>query len=313
MADGVILCCGEALIDLVPHKDASGADVFLPIPGGSPFNTAVALGRLGVDVGFFGGISTDYFGDILISHLEKNNVDTSHIPRSRAPTSLALVTPETEDSEVNYQFYMNETASTSVRAEELPHPLPSSVEVLLFGSTSLATEPTASTLIRFMHKETGKRVITLDPNIRPSLIPDPDAFRRRFLTLLSCADIVKMSLTDLAWLSPSQDWREFAQLCLSHGVSVLFLTNGKNGAWGITSTLEIFIESETLDVSDSIGAGDSFHAGVLAQLSQSGKLSSASLAALIESDLKDCLTFGAQAAAITCSRPGADPPWRDEL
>lgn len=309
----MILCFGESLIDLIPKKDASGMTVFMPVPGGSPFNTAVALGRLGIDTGFLGGISTDFFGDMLISHLENNHVDSSYIFRSQAPTSLAFVSPETKEKETSYQFYMDDTAATLLRPDDIPRSFPSSVEALLFGSTALATEPIATTLINLMQKESGRRLITLDPNIRPSLISDPETFRDRFSTFLECADVVKISLSDIAWLFPSTNWRDFSQMCLGHGVSVVFVTDGGTGAWGVTNKHQIFSESKRINIKDSIGAGDSFHAGMLTQLSRLEKLSSASIGTLTVSNLEDCLHFGSRAAAITCSRPGADPPWEIEL
>ena len=309
----MILCFGESLIDLIPKEDASGATVFMPVPGGSPFNTAIALGRLGIHTGFLGAISTDFFGEMLISYLKKNSVDPAYIFRSQAPTSLAFVSPETKKKETSYQFYMDDTAATLLQPDHIPRSIPSSVEALLFGSTALATEPIATTLINFMQKESGNRLITLDPNIRPSLISDPETFRSRFAIFLECADIVKVSLSDLAWLFPSKSWREFSQMCLGHGVSVVFLTDGGTGAWGITNQHEVFSESERIDVKDSIGAGDSFHAGMLTQLSKLGKLSLASIQTLTVSDLENCLHLGTRAAAITCSRPGADPPWKNEL
>ena len=309
----MILCFGESLIDLIPQEDANGATVFMPVPGGSPFNTAIALGRLGIHTGFLGAISTDFFGDMLISHLENNNVDPTYFFQSQAPTSLAFVSPETKEKETSYQFYMDGTAATLLRPDDIPRSFPSSVEALLFGSTALATEPIATTLINLMQQESGKRLITLDPNIRPSLISDPETFRSRFTIFLECTDIVKISLSDLEWLFPSKNWREFSQMCLGHGVSVVFLTDGGTGAWGITNRHEIFSESERIDVKDSIGAGDSFHAGMLTQLSRLGKLSSASIQTLTVNDLENCLHLGTRAAAIACSRPGADPPWADEL
>ena len=310
----MILCCGEALIDFLPRQNVGDKrSLFLPIPGGSPCNTAIALGRLGAEVAFFGGISTDFFGEHLISHLEENNVHTSHVLRSALPTSLAFVTPEDKSGEVRYQFYINQTAATSIQLSQIPAELPSSINTLLFGSVSLAIEPAASALMSFMQRHAGDRIITLAPNIRPSLIPDPDMFRERFMLFLQCADIVKLSLTDLRWLYPGQERSEFAELCFKNGVSILFLTSGSHGAWGITRSFECFMEAPRVELCDTVGAGDSFHAGIIAYLNRSRQLSADSLANIHSQDLKDCLAFGSHVAASTCSRPGADPPWNTDL
>ena len=193
----MILCCGEALIDFMPFRDSEAQTAYRSCPGGSPLNTAVALGRLGTSVGFLSGISQDLFGNLLVSHLEESGVNCSLLCRVDHDTTLAFVSAESAAGEVEYAFYAKETADRSLKLTDLPSCLPESVRALQFGSVSLVMEPTASTLESLMVRESPNRFVALDPNIRPNLIPDRTAYRARFEGWLAHGNLLKASGTDL--------------------------------------------------------------------------------------------------------------------
>ncbi|MBO0880412.1 MAG: carbohydrate kinase, partial [Mycobacterium sp.] len=199
----MIASCGEAVIDMTP---AGGA--YLPRPGGSPFNAAIGLARAGVPAGFLGRISTDPFGASLIRRLEENGVDTSLCLRGPEPTTLAFVHVRPGGGET-YSFYAEGSADRSFGVEDLPRSLPG-VEALHFGSFSLALEPGGSALRALLEREAGRRVISLDPNVRPSLLPPRDAYLPVLERLIGRADLVKVSDADLAWLYPGEAAQEIA-------------------------------------------------------------------------------------------------------
>ena len=197
----MILCCGEALIDFVPLKDETGMPLYRPCPGGSPLNTAIALGRLKVPTSFLCGLSKDFFGSMLLNHLKQNGVNTKWVSFLERDTTLAFVSADSADGEVEYAFYGRQTADRSLESIHLPKQFPEEMKILQFGSVSLVLEPTASTLELLMKRESGNRMISLDPNIRPGLISDRNAFKIRFENWLEHTDLLKASITDLEWIS----------------------------------------------------------------------------------------------------------------
>ena len=198
----MILCCGEALIDFVPLP---GMRAYGPYPGGSVFNIAVGLGRLQAPVGFFCRLSTDFFGDMLVETLAENGVDTALCPRSNDPTTLAFVSlPGDEGEEPRYMFYANDSADRLLVESMLPDLAPE-IRALHFGSISLVMEPGASALERLMQRESGRRVISLDPNVRPGLIADREAYRQRFERWAGWVDILRLSTVDFDDLREDMD------------------------------------------------------------------------------------------------------------
>lgn len=168
----MIVVCGEALIDMLPRKGADGAPVFQPFVGGSPYNVAVALGRLEVATTFFGGLSTDFFGEMLRKGLDRSRVEVSFANLSDRPTTLAFVT--LTDGQARYAFFDENSAGRMLTEIDLPA-FPASLTALHFGSFSLAAEPCGTAYETLMQREHLSRVIALDPNIRPSLIKNRDA------------------------------------------------------------------------------------------------------------------------------------------
>ncbi len=307
----MILSCGEALIDMLPRPSAAEEDSFAPYPGGAVMNTAIALGRLGVPSAFFSGISTDLFGEMLMAALAASHVDTSLTVRSARPTTLAFV--RLVEGEASYTFYDENTAGRMIRPEDLPK-LPDRVRALFFGGISLMTDPCGATHEALMASaaSTG-RVLMLDPNIRPSFIGDEAAYRARLGRMIGMAHVVKLSDEDLRWLSGNGPVADRARSLLDRGPRVVLVTEGASGAHGFTRDHTIFVPAPQVTVADTVGAGDTFNAGVLAALHDAGRLTPDGIDTLSGQTLVRALELGVQAAAITVSRPGANPPWAVEI
>lgn len=309
----MILCCGEALIDMIPVRTAKRLEAFAPLPGGAVFNTAVALGRLGAPTGFLCGISRDLFGKRLEAALAEAGVDTASSPRSDRPTTLAFVT--LVDGQARYVFYDENTAMRMVTAADMPA-LPDGVEAAFFGGISLAVEPCGSAYEALCARaaEAG-RLTMIDPNIRPGFIADEAAYRARLNRMMGQADIVKLSDEDMGWLFPGIGEGEVVNRLMSAGeTSLLLVTRGAKGATcHARGGLRVDRPAPVIQVADTVGAGDTFNAGFLAGLSRAGALGRENLAALDSKGLEACLALAVTAAAVTASRQGADPPWAGDL
>ncbi|SNR76287.1 carbohydrate kinase family protein [Puniceibacterium sediminis] len=300
----MILCCGESLIDMLPRVTVAGEPAFAPLPGGAVFNTAIALGRLGAPAGYFGGLSTDLFGSQLCASLDASQVDYSLSPRSDRPTTLAFVT--LTDGHAQYAFYDEMTAGRMLTAQDLPD-LHDTVKALFFGGISLVSEPAAATYTMLCLREAGKRVIMIDPNIRPGFITDEDAYRNRLTAMLPRADIIKVSDEDMAWIGTTPE------ALIADGAALVLVTRGAEGVDATTATETLRVPATKATVVDTVGAGDTFNAGLLAGLARDGLLDRATLRAATLDSLKPAVELGARAAAITVSRAGANPPWLNEL
>lgn len=306
----MILCCGEALIDMLPRETTRGESAFAPYSGGAVFNTAIALGRLGAPVEFFTGLSTDLFGDMLRRTLAESGVGTRYSPLSDRPTTLAFV--KLTNGQAKYVFYDENTAGRMLSEADIPA-LGDDVSAMLFGAISLIPEPCGSAYEAVMRREHSTRVTMLDPNIRPNFIPDPAAHRARMMRMVAMADIVKLSDEDLAWFGESGDAGEIAQRWLGLGPKLILVTRGGDGATGYSTTATVKVPARRVEVVDTVGAGDTFNAGVLAALNERGLLTKDAIAQIGEDDIRAALDLGVRAAAVTVSRAGANPPWRREL
>lgn len=305
----MILCSGEALIDMLPRKTTEGDLAFVPHPGGAVFNTAIALGRLGTKTAFFSGISTDLLGAMLDEALEASNVkNLAH--HSDRPTTLAFVT--LMDGQARYAFYDEMTAGRMLEEADLPS-LPRKVQALFFGGISLVSEPCGAAYEALMQREAGSKVTMIDPNIRPSFIQNERAYRARIGRMIAHADIIKLSDEDLHWLLGPGERKEHAQEILAMGPSLVCITEGSAGALGITKEHTVFVEALKVTPVDTVGAGDTFNAGILTALSQAGALTKSALANLSQETIHAALSLGCRAASITVSRAGANPPWGHEL
>lgn len=306
----MILCCGEALIDMLPRTTTLGEDAYAPYAGGAIFNTAIALGRLGVPTGFFTGLSDDMMGDILRKTLAESGVDYSYCATLSRPTTVAFV--KLVNGHATYAFYDEGTAGRMITEAELPD-LGDDCEALHFGAISLIPEPCGSTYEALLKREHEKRVISLDPNIRPGFIKDKDAHMARIRRMAGMADIVKFSDEDLAWFGLEGDEDALARHWLHHGAKLVVVTRGAEGAVGYTAAHKVTVPSERVTVVDTVGAGDTFDAGVLASLKMQNLLTKQQVSALSEDQIAKVLALGAKAAAVTVSRAGANPPWAKEI
>jgi len=306
----VILCCGEALIDMLPGRTAEGEDAFVPRPGGAVFNTAIALGRLGAPVGLFTGLSEDMFGRRLRAALAESGVDFSLAAIGPRPTTLAFV--ELRDGQARYVFHDENTAGRMLGADDLPA-LPEGLRALFFGGISLAVTPCAEAYEALMERAAGRRVIMLDPNIRPGFAADEAAYRARIGRMIARADLVKLSDEDLRWLAGPGDPLRQLRALIGDSARIALLTEGARGARAVTREFELRLAAPAVEVVDTVGAGDSFNAGVLAALQAAGALRREALAEIDAATLHAALELGVRVAAVTVSRAGANPPRAEEL
>lgn len=296
----MIVVCGEALIDLVP---AGPAATWRAAYGGGPANTAVALARLGSPVAFAGRLSGDRFGRELREHLRGNGVDLRLAVAAKEPTTLAVVAVD-ERGGADYQFYVNGTADWQWSPAELPARLPAGTRSLHIGSLASILAPGAAVLRDWLAAHRGDAVVTYDVNVRPSLQPDRDAYRRQVAGWLDVAHIVKASRDDLAWLYPSEDYVRIGRRWLDErDLTLVLVTLGRDGALAITREgAPVTAAGFDVKVVDTVGAGDTFTAGFLHRLD---RLQSD---ALDPTGLADALEFAVAAAALACTRAGAEPP-----
>ena len=306
----MILCCGEALIDMLPRRAEDGATAFVPHRGGAVYNTAIALGRLGSEVAFLSGVSTDFFGAMLEAGLAESRVATSHLVRSARPTTLAFVA--LADGQAKYVFYDENSAGRMVAEADLPAIGPE-VKALHFSCISLVAEPSGSTYEALARREAQSRVVMLDPNIRRGFIADELAHKARMRRMRALADIVKLSDEDLAWFGEDGSDEEIARRWLAEGPSVVVITHGAKGARAFARDAAADVAGRRVEVVDTVGAGDTFNAGMLHHLDRAGLLSKPALAAITRDQLAAMLDTAARAAAVTVSRAGANPPWAHEL
>ncbi|MDJ0005573.1 MULTISPECIES: carbohydrate kinase [Nocardiaceae] len=317
-----ILVCGEALVDLVPVHEGP---LLSPKLGGGPFNVAISIGRLGSPVAYLSRISRDSFGEQILASLRDAGVDISWVQRGDEPTTLAMTTLA-EDGSAEYSFYADGTADRLVAD---PGDLPDEISVLSFGTLSLLYEPGASVYAELLHRARAAGKLTmLDPNIRPAAIDSTsgditaDGFRDRFRSWLPSIDILKVSEDDSHWLglgtqgTTVDDW-------LAAGVTAVVMTRGGDGisvftapeeapASGVVAADEISVPGVAVDVVDTIGAGDTVHGALLSYLEKETIITSKAVQEMTGEDWRQALSFAATAAAITVSRPGADPPWASE-
>jgi fructokinase len=302
----VIAVAGEALIDLI--ADDAG---LRPYPGGGPFNTAVALGRLGVPVGFLGRLSDDPFGRLLDAKLAESGVDRRYVLHGQSPTPLAVV-HATSDGDHEFSFYLAGTAYADVSIADLPT-LGPEVAALVVGTLALATDPPAATFEALIEQESSRRLVVIDPNIRPAACGDRSAYVRRFESWCERAHVLKLSDDDAAWLYPGVTPEAVVESVLSHGPRLVVLTLGAHGALARTATANAGVPSPLVDVVDTVGAGDAFNAGFLRWLWLANRLDAAAVGLLDDTELADALALATAVAALQCSRAGAVPPTLDEV
>src|SRR5437867_11515895 len=258
-----------------------------PAPGGGPFNTARALAQLGVPTEFLGHFSEDELGRLLADRLAADGASLALASFGPEPTTIAVANVD-KDGLVEYEFVINGTSAPNLTREMLPRELPSGVNAVHLGTLGLVLQPMASSLTELVRRENGSRLVMLDPNIRPVLATDPE-YRPRLHSLISESTIVKASAADLAWLFPDIDYRAAAERILEAGVRLVLVTLGAVGAYGATRNAHLSVSAPTVEVVDTIGAGDAFGAAALAWLHDRGALNPG--LSLSAKDLESLLTF----------------------
>jgi fructokinase len=304
----MILVCGEALIDFFPAGHPGNADFsFLGKFGGSPFNVAFGLTRLEAPSAFFTRISNDMFGVALFSFLENEGVDLSHVLRGNESTTLAFVHVG-EDGAPRYAFLAEGAADRTITGADLPPVLPDPISALSFGSFSLAVEPCGTAYEALMRREHRRRVIALDPNIRPPLTRDMNAHRRRIERMVKLATVVKVSTEDVETLYPGSSPLDVGKSWQNSGPALVVVTDGENGAVAFLNGCSKRYRGRKVDVVDTVGAGDTFQAAMLAEFNRRNLLRIDALERLTLAELDGVMEFAVAASALTCTRRGADIP-----
>ncbi|MGY4290507.1 fructokinase [Bradyrhizobium sp. LM2.7] len=307
----MLISCGDALIDFVPTQDADGREAVMPAVGGSCLNVAIGMARLGAPTGFVGGISTDMFGRMIADHAAASDVELGLATRSDHQTTLAFVRIVAGDS--HYAFYDAETATRNwtYRRGTIAF---DTVEALHVGSTTLVNDHGAAETKALIADAQASSTISFDPNCRPNLVKDKPAYLARTAEFAASADLIKMSDVDFAYLYGEEPWRQRATALLEQGRSLVVITRGNNGAiaWHAGAG-QIEVAAPQVEVADTIGAGDSFQAALLFALHKQGRLVREQLKRISTEELRRALSFAANCAGLTCTRPGADPPWSHEI
>lgn len=307
----MFIVCGEALFDVYVEQDSAAASDMVARHlslqahvGGSPLNVAVGMARLGEPVALLTGLADDFLGERLHAVLEQEGVSTHLTRRKAAPTTLSFV-QHGADGVPNYAFYGNGAADRIVEKTDTALGM-DGVRGLHLGSYSMVVEPAASAYIDLLREQSGQRLISLDPNVRLNVEPDLDIWRSRLSELLPHLDILKVSDEDLAALYPGQEPDSIMQAWQTQGIRLLALTRGAAGASLWCGDLHVDIAAPSIEVLDTVGAGDTFQAALLHEVLQHGWPKTAT-------ELTELGEFAATAAAITCSRRGAHLPTRTEV
>lgn len=309
----MVISLGEALIDFI-YRETDGTPSFVPSPGGSPYNTSIALKRLGIPTSYLGKLSSDLFGKMLLEHLEKNNVDTKTVIPSDKPTTLAFA--KIVEGIAEYAFFTHGTADRSISAKEIETAIlraPERPQCIQIGSISLVLEPGAEEIHKFIMERDREILVSFDPNIRSSMVSNREAYLVRLEELFSSVDIVKISDEDLDWIYPELSIQDGAYKILRQGAQICVVTQGKEGSFWYSENTEAWAPTHPIEVADTIGAGDTFHAGLLAYLYREGYLNRSHLAELPKDKAEEALTFATHSAEGTCRNQGADPPYIDEI
>ncbi len=314
----MFLVCGEAVIDLFQETGGklgaeSGADLaFAGQPAGSPFNVAVGLARMGCAASFFTGLSRDAFGAAIRARLSDEGVEHGFAPRTLRPTILSFVLKHADETPA-YAFYGHDGADFDVTEADLPLPVPSTIHAVHAGGFPTAISPAKEAYATLLRAAARDRFVSFDPNVRATLMGDLQAYRTHLEGLLPSLDLIKASTEDVAALYPGADMRTIPARWLEQGAACVVLTDGANGAAASGRFGSVTSEGVAVAIVDSVGAGDSFMAALLAQLDEQRLVTRGGLRHADAAGIKTALGFANRAAAITCTRRGANPPRRAEV
>ncbi|AMJ60033.1 carbohydrate kinase family protein [Bosea sp. PAMC 26642] len=309
----MILVCGEALIDLFVGPPEGAELPARAVAGGSPFNVAIGLARQGVEAAFLGGVSRDRFGQLLAETLRREGVDERFLVLTDRLSTLSAVAT-TPDGQPSYSFHGEGAADRSLLPSDLPSELPPEIAALTFGSYTMVVEPVGSSFAALAEREHGRRVISIDPNLRPTVVGDMAVWARAAERFYRTATIVKASDEDvhIAW-GGHFSIGDAAAWWLGLGAKLVVVTTGVEGAVAYSVAGQIAVPGRAVSVCDTVGAGDTFHAALLAQLSRTGRLTPESIGALDLAAIGDLVAYAGAAAAITVGRRGADLPTEAEV
>ena len=297
-----IWVCGEVLIDLIPGADG----VRVPHVGGGPANTAKALARLGHDVHFIDGISTDEYGVAARKELLDDEVKLDLALTSDKPTCLAIVSLDANGG-ASYEFKIDGTATFDFNLNWLPDPSRYKPNVLHIGTLVTVIQPGADVLYDWAMQVAEFAPIVFDPNIRPSVMGDHDLYEAAVEKWAALSSVIKVSDDDMAWLYPGQNYADVANRWINDGAALVVVTRGSQGIIGFTADGSVEVDGAKITVADTVGAGDTVGAIIVEAMIEQGIL------ALTGDVLKATLHRAAVAAGITCSRKGAQPPYKHEL
>jgi fructokinase len=318
VTEPVIAVLGEAVVDLVDQ----GGGLYRAHPGGSPLNVAVGLGRLGRATELHARVSADAFGQLFRRHLAASGVGVHALVDAAEPSTLAVASLDPAGV-ASYDFWVQGTADWQWTAAELAVPLGDHVVALHTGSMTLEVEPGASLVLDLLRRHRGRVTISYDPNVRLARRDPTGSARDRARSAAALADLVKVSVDDLAWLRPGEDPPDVADAWVAaarsagSGPALVVVTQGAAGAFAVTARgVRQRRPARPVVVADTVGAGDAFMAGLLDGLAATGVLGPGrwdALAGLGTADLADLLEHAMLVAALTCARAGADPPTRAEV
>ena len=297
-----IWVCGEVLIDLIPGADG----VRVPHVGGGPANTAKALARLGHDVQFIDGISSDQYGVMSRKELLGDEVNLDLALKSYKPTCLAIVSLA-ENGGASYEFEIDGTATFDFSLDWLPDPSRYKPNVLHIGTLVTVIQPGADVLYDWAIRVAEFAPIVFDPNIRPAVMGDREKYQMAVEKWAAISSVIKVSDDDMAWLYPDQKYQDVAQRWINDGAALVVITRGADGLLGITADGSVEVPGVKIEVADTVGAGDTVGAIIVEAMIEKGILN------LNDEVLKATLHRAAVAAGITCSRKGAQPPYKHEL
>ena len=307
----MFVVCGEALFDVFATGDTPTGMAMDARVGGSPFNVAVGLARLAQPVAFLSQVSNGFLGERLMKALAAEGVDTTTVERSDAPTTLSLIGLDAQGVP-SYSFYGDGCADRLLTEDALAA-LPAGVKAINFGSYATVVGRTAQTQRALVEQQQGRALIAYDPNIRLNVEPALDVWRTQIDWMLPRTQLLKVSDEDLRLVWPGLAPADFAARALAQGVKLVAVTRGSEGASAWTAVASVEVPPVPVKVIDTVGAGDTFQGALLTWLAERDALSASALSALSKDALGDALGFAARAAAITCSRRGADMPRRTEL
>ena len=308
----MIVVCGEALMDVFDAGATATGNTLDARIGGSPYNVALGLARLAQPVAFCGAVSTGFLGERLMRSLADEGIDTACVQRTAAPTSICVIGLDARGVPA-YDFYGERGADRQLEASDVLRRVPSHARAFHFGSYAMVVEQVASAQRALIEREHGRALISYDPNIRPTVEPSLQTWRDTLAWMLPRTHLLKISEEDIGLLFPGAALDALAQAWLAQGPRLVVITRGGEGALGFIASTQVQAAPMQVEVIDTVGAGDTFQAAMLTWLAEHDRLSIDGVSQLDAAALRDLLGFAMRAAAITCSRRGADLPRRSEL